>query len=512
MIGASNCGNTWMFFDSAESCTSPGCPEPTSKPLENSVIEFGQQPRTQLALDYLMQENYQGGLTSHAGDGSWAKGWGADGEYRASVPFQPLCNCPAGSLADTGELGLFIGYAQAWMGAVMADMWDQLIFAGGYYRWTAMAATISAHMHEIRPSFRQPFGSPRPVVQVEVVKQLRDCFDQADVQAQALLGGPLRAAIWSEQFSSHRNASAASVCAHLVVVNAGLQAPVIFTANVSGLGPLAGLKATRLFEAGSSLSISKDGKLGNDWVRPGGVNIYRIGCEGRDQEQGVHNLATPLFAAPSRIPLASASTVLPRPAWSVWPWSDDDPISKQYDSRLSVMSDTAVAVDPARHSLRFNLPSANPVVLALPGKQLVANGPWHTNMHWKPSAPVQAGDRVVGTSMVLPGGRNFRVSLLVQASPCGTKIELMSGSWRVSASKNRDMEEDAWGSYEGELVTFVTPCGPNWTRLETELRVPAGNATHNGTALQLRLSAPPSERHWGGTVWIGSALAIEIMS
>eukprot|EP01045_Picozoa_sp_COSAG04_P032635 COSAG04_NODE_6463_length_1322_cov_0.910057_2_plen_267_part_01 len=267
MIGASNCPNTWTFFDSAQTCDGPGCPSPSSTPAEDAVIEFGQQPRTQLSLDYLMQENYQGGLPSHAGDGSWSEGWGADGEYRAALPFEPLCNCPAGSLANTGELGLSIGYAQIWLGAVMADMWDQLIFAGGYYRWTAMAAKISARMQELRPSFRRPFGSPRPTVHVEEVKQASGCFAPTDAQAQALAGGPLRAAVWSEATGGN------AICAHLVVVNAGLEAPAVFRANISGLsGPVAGLTAARLFEPGASPSISGDCQLNEDWIGPGAVN------------------------------------------------------------------------------------------------------------------------------------------------------------------------------------------------------------------------------------------------
>ena len=472
-------------------------------------------------------------MPSHAGDGSWSEGWGADGEYRAALPFEPMCNCPAGSLANTGELGLSIGYAQIWLGAVMADMWDQLIFAGGYYRWTAMAAKISARMQELRPSFRRPFGSPRPTVHVEVVTQASGCFAPTDAQAQALAGGPLRAAVWSEATGGN------AICAHLVVVNAGLEAPAVFRANISGLsGPAAGLTATRLFEPGASPSLIGDGRsqlsLSEDWIGPGAVNIYRIGCS--EHKQAATNLATPLFAAPEPIPLASATTVLPKLAWSVWPWSDDNPMSAAYDSRLSVMSDTSVAVSPARHSLRVNVPSAQPVVLALPGKQLVPDGPWGTNMHWKPSTPVRPGDRVVGTSVVLPGDSSWKVSILVQASPCGTSIALVSGAWRVTESTDRDMEvrcpfydatallvcsvaselicvwrwyqEDTRGVWEGEELSSVTPCGADWTRLEAELNVPPGNATRNGTALQLRLAVPQSERGWGGTVWVGSASVV----
>ena len=45
------------------------------------------------------------------------------------------------------------------MSAVMADMWDQLVFAGGPGPWTAVATQIAAHMEELRPSFRRKFGS-----------------------------------------------------------------------------------------------------------------------------------------------------------------------------------------------------------------------------------------------------------------------------------------------------------------------------------------------------------------
>ena len=129
-------------------------------------------------------------------------------------------------------------------------------------------------------------------------------------------------------------------------------------------------------------------------------------------------------------------------------------------------------------------------------------------MHWKPSTPAKPGDRVVGTSVVLPGSSSWNVSVLVQASPCGTSIALVSGGWRVTESTDRDMEEDTRGIWEGEELSSVTPCGADWTRLEAELHVPPGNAMRNGTALQLRLAVPQSERGWGGTVWVGSASVV----
>jgi hypothetical protein len=38
-----------------------------------------------------------------------------------------------------------------------------------------------------------------------------------------------------------------------------------------------------------------------------------------------------------------------------------------YDPRFAVFVDTSVAVQPLRHSLRFNLPSANPQLIDFPG-------------------------------------------------------------------------------------------------------------------------------------------------
>ena len=35
--------------------------------------------------------------------------------------------------------------------------------------------------------------------------------------------------------------------------------------------------------------------------------------------------------------------------------------------------------------------------------------------------------------MTLPGGGSFKVSLKLQASPCGTTVTLMGGYWQVRA-------------------------------------------------------------------------------
>jgi hypothetical protein len=71
---------------------------------------------------------------------------------------------------------------------------------------------------------------------------------------------------------------------------------------------------------------------------------------------------------------------------------------------------------------------------------------------------------------------------------------------------DREGSQDASGSYSGiALAPAVTPCGTSWTTLEATLQLAPANATVNGTALQLLLAAPPTERGWGATVWIGAA-------
>ena len=42
-----------------------------------------------------------------------------------------------------------------WLSAVMADMWDQLIFIGGDTLWTADAATFARQSTELRIAFRR---------------------------------------------------------------------------------------------------------------------------------------------------------------------------------------------------------------------------------------------------------------------------------------------------------------------------------------------------------------------
>ena len=67
------------------------------------------------------------------------------------------------------------------------------------------------------------------------------------------------------------------------------------------------------------------------------------------------------------------------------------------------------------------------------GTQLVPFGPYGKRVAWdpEPSLRTQVGDKVVGNCVTLPGGGRYKVSLQLQASPCGTTISLMSGYWEV---------------------------------------------------------------------------------
>ena len=132
-----------------------------------------------------------------------------------------------------------------------------------------------------------------------------------------------------------------------------------------------------------------------------------------------------------------------------------------------------------------------------------------------------------GACATLPGGRSFRVSVEVAASPCGASVTLMGGHWVVSHAVLREASEDVQGVYHGHALAppLVVPCvygeggngsssesggGGGFTKLEVVVNVPPANTTVNGTALQLRLAPLRNSRGWGARVWLGSAAIHEI--
>ncbi len=65
------------------------------------------------------------------------------------------------------------------------------MLTAGNYEWTGVAASAAIRMQELRPSFRQPFGSsiPRPRISLEVLNQNEACLTQHDKTSEKLAGG-----------------------------------------------------------------------------------------------------------------------------------------------------------------------------------------------------------------------------------------------------------------------------------------------------------------------------------
>ena len=110
---------------------------------------------------------------------------------------------------------------------------------------------------------------------------------------------------------------------------------------------------------------------------------------------------------------------------------------------------------------------------------------------------------------------------------CVCAVELMAGSWTATSFVAYEASPAKRGAYKGTALAAVTPCGTTWTQLSAVVNLPNGSAgsmsyNHsevvngtrrweltNGTALQIRITAPPSERSHGARVWIGAASITE---
>ena len=129
------------------------------------------------------------------------------------------------------------------------------------------------------------------------------------------------------------------------------------------------------------------------------------------------------------------------------------------------------------------------------------------------SVQVPVGYPVNGRSITLLPGHMYHVSLAVQATPPGTVIELLSGLWHVQKLLVKEFEPNLRANYTGEtlgrLVVGAQPQG--WQTLEATVVVRAAlpGVGHNGTALQLRMSPPRSERNWGATVWLDAPSVVD---
>ena len=220
-------------------------------------------------------------------------------------------------------------------------------------------------------------------------------------------------------------------CVHVVVVNSLTNTSVRFSAVVKGLStPLVGWKrpcdcsrqllccAKRLFVPGPSLPISASGMLAEDVIGPAEVAHYRIGCAVA-ATNAANMVRNPSFeetggdstsARPS--PAVSDDILIGKKVWEVPRMVDG------HDYRASLTTDTTVAYS-GRHSLKVQVPTSTPFVFALSGKNNLCNAP---------------SGRSTETSVRLRRGNAYNVSMHVQASPAGTKLAIMRGSWAAGCS------------------------------------------------------------------------------
>ena len=117
------------------------------------------------------------------------------------------------------------------------------------------------------------------------------------------------------------------------------------------------------------------------------------------------------------------------------------------------------------------------------------------------------GFNVTEPSITLLPGRKYDVALAVQATPPGTTVEVMGGHWTVVSNVLHEYAPSARCTYSGEpLGRFVAGAAGelpgSWGHLTTTVAVPEATAMTNGTALQLRITPPESERGLGATVWL----------
>lgn len=155
-IGAVDCGNSWMFTD-----TAPSWLDPQKNIVSMRNIPEATQPKLQLSLDVVMQENYDLNLTSHGGNGTWEGGVGSDGWFRHGVEFEPLVNCP-GTIysANYTDPNVQLLTSQ-WLGLITANMHDSLIFIyTDSYAWLIPQASLfSERVTYMKDALLASFGS-----------------------------------------------------------------------------------------------------------------------------------------------------------------------------------------------------------------------------------------------------------------------------------------------------------------------------------------------------------------
>ena len=127
---------------------------------------------------------------------------------------------------------------------------------------------------------------------------------------------------------------------------------------------------------------------------------------------------------------------------------------------------------------------------------------------------VPAGFPLVSSSITLLPGKAYSISIAIQATPPGTTVELMAGTWIVISDVLKEFAPSAYCSYNGTSLGLwsagATELPGEWSVLSVTTHVPVASAAQNGTALQLRVTPPTSERGLGATVWFDNVTVVEV--
>lgn len=167
-----------------------------------------------------------------------------------------------------------------------------------------------------------------------------------------------------------------------------------------------------------------------------------------------------------------------------------------HDPRASLTSDTTVAYT-GRHSLKIRVPTSSPLVFALTGK----------NNYRDVTNICPADGTQTELSVRLQYGVPYNVTVQVQASPAGTKVALMAGSWGRGCSYPDVLPPPNGGCpYEGNIIQEVT-AGRGWSALHTIIH---NVSFDNCTALQIRVS--PASSKFGAVAWIDDVVVLPLAS
>jgi len=249
-IGATNCGDTWMYTDAAPSYLPP------ESNINDRVLPEMRQPALQLSLDIVMQENYDDNLKDHAGDGTWPGGVSNDGKFRHGMSFSPLLNCPSPDV-NTYKAPRFM-LSASYLGLITGGMYSTLVYtydekmANEGWEVASQEGVFANQMEAMAPAITAPFTERHRHPSVTVFTQ----------------GAVARG--WSVP---DRN------CSFIAVVNteetSSKRVRLQVSSSIEGVS-YSGINATRIFDSVYDAFISKDGVLEDD-VDAGNTNVYSVG-------------------------------------------------------------------------------------------------------------------------------------------------------------------------------------------------------------------------------------------